>query len=145
MGTRPQGAGQGRRGRQLAAYDTVGGEGVLTVVYDAHATDLASQQTEMDEVARAVWTKAPVRFDELRLVPDGEAASCSRARCSRDAPGAYGPRAAALDRRQAGRGMVSDLLATGLVVVVLLAIALLVVSGIAGRWRGSPPNHEPSA
>jgi hypothetical protein len=141
QGVEPEGVG----------IQTVNGLTTLTVGYRTAAPDVAGALVESRKVAEALWKRAPVGFDTLRMEPSGagnlEHITLSKA----DLEDEFGPRPEGAGGLTGGLMRDLAVLAIGGLVVLIglgVLVALLVRrSRRRGRqeqgWPGQPPGSWP--
>jgi hypothetical protein len=132
-GVRPEGVG----------VQTRNGVTQLTVSYRTAAPDLDGALLESRRLAKALWERAPVGFDVLRLEPGGVENLTHITMTSADLAREFGPRP---ERKGGGMtgGLLRDLAVIGLVVLLAVGgLVTLVVVLVRGARRKARPSRPP--
>jgi hypothetical protein len=127
---------------------TSNGVTTLTVGYRTVATDEAAAVVESRRVAEALWDRAPVGFDVLRLEPSGPGSLAPITVDAADLEDEFGPRPEGAGGDLTG-GLLRDLaVAAAVGLVVLIGIVVLIVLLVrrsrrrrhqrAQPWPGQP-------
>ena len=119
----------------------------IRVRYRSSASDSTSLTREYSEVARVVWTKAPLRFDriviEVREVPaECESGPCTNSFDRETLAAQFGPRDPSLDK-ELGKETGKELLIVGRFVLAAMAIALIIGVTLVLRSRRRSKDAPP--
>jgi len=133
--------------------DIAGGNGRVTVTYDAHASgpDLPAEQ---DRVAGVIWRNLPFRFSELAVTPRGASpppSAGTRTYTREELEARLGPRPSGLDNtardieasaRTTVRNVIIGLIVGGIVLLAL--VTLIIVLVVRASRRARPPVPAPA-
>ena len=128
------------------ALNATNGVTQLTVSYRTAAPDLDGALLESRRLAKALWERAPVGFDVLRLEPSGAENLEHITMTSADLAREYGPRPKRSGGGMAG-GLLRDLAVVALAVLLafggVVALVVVLVRRSRRRARAGAPKAPP--